>query len=182
MFNRKIFICLFVFLIGMMITARSFADSYIPKGSFVNGILAQTISSEFNNKQDAVKFLITQDFYSDNTIIIPKNSVFIGYVSDLKKAEQGRNGYFSVDFYGMLLPTGETIPMKGHLFSSSSSNILGGELTRRSGYKKTMHRSECFGRRGILQLNQYGPRILGSETKIKAGSEMVIMLDEDMYL
>ena len=163
----------------MTFSLKADAELIISKGSYINGILVQTVSSEFNNKQDAVKFLVTQDFYINNTVVLPKNSVFVGFVSDLQKAEQGRNGYFSVDFYGIILPTGETIPMKGHLWSSSSSNIFGGELTRRSGYKKIMHRSECFGRRGILQMSEYGPRILGSETKIKAGTEMVVILDED---
>ncbi len=177
--NKKFLISFIILFVCLIFNQKVFAEMVIQKGSYINGILVQTVSSEFNNKQDAVKFLVTQNFYINNEIVLPKNSVFVGYISDLKKAEQGRNGYFSIDFYGIILPTGETIPMKGHLWSSSSSNIFGGELTRRSGYKKTMHRSECFGRRGILQLNQYGPRILGSETKIKAGTEMVIIFDED---
>lgn len=179
MINKKFLVFLIMFLAFMTFSQKGFSETVLSKGSYINGILVQTISSEFNNKQDAVKFLITQDFYINNTVVLPKNSLFVGFVSDLKKAEQGRNGYFSVDFYGIILPTGETIPMKGHLWSSSSSNYFGGELTRRSGHKKIMHRSECFGRRGILQMSEYGPRILGSETKIKAGTEMVVILDED---
>ena len=175
----KFFTILILFFAILTFSQDVFAEMVIQKGSYINGVLVQTISSEFNNKQDAVKFLITQDFYINNTVVLPKNTLFVGFVSNLKKAEQGRNGYFSVDFYGIILPTGETIPMKGHLWSNSSSNIFGGELTRRSGYKKIMHRSECFGRRGILQLSEYGPRILGSETKIKAGTEMVVIMDED---
>ncbi len=179
MIDKKFLISFIILLYFLTFCQKSFAEMVIQKGSYINGVLVQTISSEYNNPQDAVKFLITQDFYINNTVVLPKNTLFVGFVSNLKKAEQGRNGYFSVDFYGIILPTGETIPMKGHLWSSSSSNIFGGELTRRSGYKKIMHRSECFGRRGILQMSEYGPRILGSETKIKAGTEAVVMMDED---
>ena len=137
MINKNLFIFFIFVLINVCIVSKSYADEIIYKGSYINGIVVQTISSEFNNVDDAVKFLITQNFYINNKIVLPKNSVIIGYISELKKAEQGRDGYFAVNYYKVILPSGETLPIKGHLLSESSSNIIGGKLTRRSGYRIT---------------------------------------------
>ncbi|MDD3594415.1 MAG: hypothetical protein PHX18_07300 [Candidatus Gastranaerophilales bacterium] len=154
----------------------------IPKGTFFRVNLMQTISSEFNKSNDEVKAIVLSDFSILDNIIIPQKSVFAGTILDLKKAEQGRDGYFFVDFDRIILPDGNIIEIKAHLYVTSGSKMIGGALSPRIGHKTTMFRVAAFGTRGIMQLQPDGPRVMGQETKIKAGSEILVELDEPLKL
>lgn len=150
----------------------------IPKGSVFRGFMGQTVSSEFNNNGDRVKILIPSDFTYENEVLIPKNTLFIGEVLNIEKAQQGRNGLFSVDIVGIVFPDGRSFPIKGYVSSAKNNKVFGGEFSRRSGHKNTLHRSACFGRKGTLQLLQNGPRVMGKETLINMGDFVTIIIDE----
>lgn len=154
----------------------------IPKGSFFRGFIGQTISSEFNNNGDVVKILITSDFSLNDKIILPKNSVFVGTIKNLEKAQQGRNGFFSIDLNSLIFPDNRQFSAKGYLIANNNSRIFGGEFSKRSGYKTTLHRSASFGNKGTLQLQQNGPRTIGKETKINMGQFVTIVLEEPIEI
>ena len=154
----------------------------IPKGSFFRGFMGQTVSSEFNNDNDIVKILIVSDFILNDKVILPKNSVFVGHVKSLEKAQQGRNGLFSIDIDYLIIPDGRQYESKGYLVAKKGARVFGGEFSRRSGHKTTLHRSACFGNKGTLQLQQNGPRIMGKETKINMGEFVTILLEEAIQI
>ena len=152
----------------------------IPKKTFFRGFIAQTISSEFNNSGDIVKVLITADFTINDTVILPKNSLFIGEIKNLEKAQQGMDGHFEIPINTVVFPNGKKYVAKGYIVSAKNKRIFGGNFSKRSGHKTVLHRSECFGPKGVLQLMQNGPRKIGEETKIKMGEMVTIVLEEDI--
>lgn len=154
----------------------------IPKNSFFRGIISQTVSSEYNNSGDIVKVLITSDYTLNDKIILPKNSLFFAKITNLNNAQQGRNGYFSIDIIQLVLPDGRIVSASGYIVSAKNNRIFGGEFSKRSRYKTTLHRSSPFNRKGAMQLMQNGPRIMGEETKIKMGTVVTIVLTEEINL
>ena len=150
----------------------------IPKGSIFRGFMGENVSSEFNNEGDVVKVLINSDFIWDNEIIVPKNSFFLAQVKNLEKAQQGRNGFFSVDIIGLVFPDGRKFDAKGYIPAGKANRIFGGEFARRSGHKTVLHRATPNGRKGAMQLLQNGPRIMGKETLIKMGEFVTIIIEE----
>lgn len=154
----------------------------IPKGMFFRGFIGQTVSSEFNNNNDIIKILITSDFVLNDNILLPKNSLFIGTVKNLQKAQQGMDGTFAIDIIGLVYPDGRQFPAKGYIVSSGNKRTFGGNFSKRSGHKTTLHRSESFGRKGTMQLQQNGPRKIGKETKITMGDLVTFVLEEEINL
>lgn len=150
----------------------------IPKGSIFRGLIGQAVSSEYNNNGDIVKILVMSDFVYEDRVVVPQNSMFIGQVYGLEKAQQGRNGLFSINIIGLVFPDDRQIPLKGAVTSTKSNKVFGGEFSRRSGHKNTLHRASPNGRRGVLMLQQNGPRVMGKETLIKMGEPVTIVIEE----
>jgi len=164
------------------ITETTKPSVIIPQGSYFRGFLGQTVSSEFNNTDDIVKILITSDFTIEDRIILPKNSVFLGQIKGLQKAQQGLDGTFAIDIIALFYPDGRQFPVKGYVIAKGNSKIFGGGFSKRTGYKTTLHRSECFGRKGVLQLQQNGPRSIGKETKINMGDLVTILVENEIRI
>ena len=162
--------------------SSSYEENYqpliIPKGSIFRGMIGQTVSSEYNNNGDIIKILVPSDFIYENRVVVPKNSMFVGQVYALEKAQQGRNGLFSINVIGIIFPDDRQIPLKGYVTSVKSNKVFGGEFSRRSGHKTTLHRASPNGRKGVLQLQQNGPRVMGKETFIKMGDLVTIVIEE----
>jgi len=154
----------------------------IPAGSFFRGILGQTVSSEYVNYQDKIKILIPSDFTIDNYVILPKNSLFIGTISSVGKAQRGMDGYFSIDIIGLMLPDGRQLEAKGFVSFGKNSKIYGGAFSRRAGHKNTLHRASANGPKGVLLLQQDGPRMMGKEAKINMGDIVNIVLETPIKL
>lgn len=151
----------------------------IPKGSIFRGFLGQTVSSEFNNNGDIIKILIPSDFTYDNQIIIPKNTLFLGQVHNLEKAQQGRDGFFSIKIIGITFPDNREYTLNGYVAGTKNSRVFGGEFSKRSGHKTTLHRSYPFRTKGVLYLQQNGPRVMGKETILKMGEFVTIVIEEE---
>jgi len=141
----------------------------IPAGSFYSVMMGETVSSEFNNNGDIIKILVSLDYTIGNKVLIPKYAMFIGVVTNLEKAQRGRDGLFSIDVIGLVFPDGRKYDVKGYIPASKDNRVFGGNFARRSGHKTVVHRSSCFHRRGVLQLSQNGPRVMGKETKVLSG-------------
>ena len=150
----------------------------IPKGSIFRGLIGQTVSSEYNNNGDIVKILVPSDFIYENRVVVPKNSMFIGQIYALEKAQQGRNGLFSINIIGIIFPDDRKVPLKGYVTSVKNNRVFGGEFSRRSGHKTVLHRATPNGRKGVLQLQQNGPRVMGKETFIKMGDLVTLVIEE----
>ena len=163
---------------GESLEQESAAPMIIPKGSVFRGFMGQAVSSEFNNNGDIIKILIPSDFIYENKILIPKNTVFIGQVYNLEKAQQGRDGFFSINIIGIVFPDNRQFQLKGYIPSSKTNKVFGGEFSRRSGHKTTLHRATPNGRRGVLMLQQNGPRVMGKETLLQMGELVTIVIEE----
>ncbi len=157
-------------------------DLVIPKGSFFRGFIGQTVSSEFNNSDDIIKILIPSDFTIEDKVILPKNSLFVGVVKNLQKAQRGMDGYFSIDIIGLVFPDGRQFDVKGYVASNKNNRVFGGAFSRRSGHKTTLHRASPNGKYGVSELMQSGPRMFGKETKIVMGELVNVILEEPVQI
>ena len=195
----RFFIVALICIIGLIYSSNSFAlygnyDEFtnaseekiypkkILKGSFFRGFISQTVSSEYNNSGDFIKVLLNSDYILNDEILIPKNSYFIGQISNLQKAQRGQDGYFSINIIQLVLPDGKNYSTKGYIISSKKSKTFGGNFSRRAEYKTTLHRGTPVGRKGTLYLQQNGPRMMGNETKIKMGEMVTILIEEELNL
>lgn len=154
----------------------------IPAGSFFRGILGQTVSSEYINYEDKIKILIPSDFTIENYIVIPKNSLFIGSISSVGKAQRGLDGYFSIDIIGLVFPDGRQFVAKGYVSFGKNSKLYGGGFSRRAGHKSSLHRAGANGPKGVLMLQQDGPRMFGKEAKLIMGELVNVVLLEEIKI
>ena len=160
---------------------KGYQSVYLPTGSFIRGVLQYNISTEFNRPGDPVRILNPSDIYLKEMVVIPKGSVFAGNISELQKPVQGRNGYMKIVITHVIKPNGQIIPMQGHVWTSNKDSIIGGEITPKSSTKGIVHYLDNI-KQPILQEVPAGPRVLGSNTLLTAGSYITIMLDQNLNL
>lgn len=91
--------------------AVSAASIKVPKGTEVNLVLLESISSATAKKGQTVHMAVAQDVEVDGTIVIPGGAPANGIVTHLRKAVPGKNdGYVELKGVGLTLPNGT--PMK----------------------------------------------------------------------
>ncbi|MCK7467683.1 MAG: hypothetical protein MZU91_05875 [Desulfosudis oleivorans] len=62
----------------------------------------------------------------------------------------------------------------------NGTGIIGGEITERSMFKNQVHSIEGIG--DIAQLIPVGPRAMGMETEVYAGSEWIVALQRKLVI
>jgi hypothetical protein len=147
-------------------------------GSLIKGILQSQISSEINSKGDTISLIIPFSMYIKDTVCIPENSVFTGTITELEKAKQGVDGYFKLEINKVYFPDGTFANISASIWSKRGNSEFGGDFAPRGSFKKVPHYNERLN--GILQLVPDGERLAGKETKLEAGSELIIILNEDL--
>jgi hypothetical protein len=153
----------------------------IQKGVFIKGILLKEVSSEINDLDDKVFLQNPFDIFIEDSIIIPKNSLLVGHISKIDKANTQQDGSLEIAIYKIVFPDRSAHLISAHVWSRNSKGIIGGGLTKRRGSRKVVHRSEGLGL-GAIQMLPDGPRVFGKETKLQAGSEIIIQMDQDFEL
>ena len=134
----------------------------------------------YNLAGDEVNLILPTDLYLQNTVCIPKNTIFTGKIVKLQKAKIGNNGGFQVIFHTLTLPEGQKVNVMGHIWSKEGNGLIGGESTQRTSIKNVPHYIQ--GISPFLQKIPDGPRAMGKETEITAGTEWIIVLDRDIEL
>jgi hypothetical protein len=172
-------------VLGATPALKNYKTSKIPSGLFIKCILLREISSEVNKEGDIVTLQNPVDICVEGKILIPKNTIFTGRISQLSKAVEGQNGWFRFNIEKAIFPNENNSEIHGelcaHMLTTHPDGIIGGEFSPRTKYRKVVHRSKGF-KSGVAQLLPDGPRILGKETKLKAGTDIMIQLDKDFYV
>ncbi len=151
-----------------------------PAGTFFKGVLQNDLSSSKSKIGDKVYLLIPFDVKIGKVTCIPKKSMIIGQVIQVQKAKQGKNGFIQTKFEYIKFPDGWGTQLSARLWSSDGKGIIGGETTKRTAYRKMPHYIDNMG--AVVQLIESGPRSMGQEKNISAGSEFVIVLDTDLEI
>lgn len=147
-------------------------------GTLLQGILQEQLSSANNSVGDKVYLLMPSDIKIGKITCIPKKSIITGQIIQAQKAREGKNGFIQIRFDSIEFPDGWGTQLLAHVWNNEATGVIGGETTKRSTYRKIPHYIESMGI--IAQLIETGPRITGKEKFIPAGTEFVIVLDNDL--
>ncbi|HBG49545.1 MAG TPA: hypothetical protein DDW90_08605 [Cyanobacteria bacterium UBA9971] len=149
-----------------------------PSGTLFKGALQNQLSSANSKMGDKVYLLIPSEVKIGENTCIPKKSILIGQVIQAQKAQPGKNGFVQIKFEAIKFPDGWGTQLSAHVWSDNGSGIIGGETTKMVSYKKVPHYMQDVGT--VVQLVQSGQRAMGQEKFLPAGTEFVIVLDNDL--
>lgn len=150
----------------------------LPAGTMFKAILQDTVDTGFSKIGDPVHLLLVSDITVGKSICIPKNSIFFGEVVELAKARQGRDGYFRIALHTLIFPDGWRTDVSARIMDRNNTDVIGGEVTERTEYRKVRHNIEGIGM--VVKLVKAGPREMGEERRLSAGRELFIVLDRDL--
>ena len=159
----------------------------LPAGSFIPVLSTQEISTETWPEGYKVEFISTSDLFMHETNIIPRETVFYGYIEKINEPVVGTNAAMKIKITKLIMPDGFEIPVKGYIYTSND-NKIGGELTPPSEWVKMPHYQARFQgiswnhRAATLQIRPGGKRSMGVHTKIPAGDQQIIILTADTPL
>jgi len=181
---KKIFLLLLFIFMALSVKAADFDDMQIdirdydgieiPAGTFIPVMNSQEISTQYCAEGYKVMFIGTNDLYMYETNIIPKNTVFTGYIEKIYEPVVGTNAGMKIKITQMTLPDGFEIPLRGYIYSSNA-NVIGGGLSDPVTYRRMPHYQTKF---GILTLRETpsAERKMGTQTTMRSGSDEIIIL------
>ena len=166
---------------NVQLEMKGYDEIILPAGSFVPVLSTQEISTETCPEGFKVKFISTSDLFMYETNIIPRETVFYGYIEKINEPVVGTNAAMKIKITKLIMPDGFEIPIQGYIYSSNN-NTIGGGLTAPSEWVKMPHyQSKYQGiswnhRMATLQIRPGGRRCMGVHTKIPAGDQQIIIL------
>lgn len=163
------------------IDLRGYNGVKVPAGTFIGVESAQEISTQYCSNGYKVRFIATNDFYLEDSNIIPEDTAFVGYVEDAHDPVVGTNASFKVKITKMILPDGYEMPIKGYIYSSNG-NMIGGEMTAPAAWRKMPHYQSKIGINTTLQVRPGRERQMGSHAVILSGEDRLIVLTEPLVI
>lgn len=186
---RKLLIILTIFILAL---SRVYADTAlmrdydgieVPKGSFIQVLALQDFSTAYSDNTNELKFVCINDVFEFETKIIPKGTVFYGFIEKKNEPVIGTHGSMVVRITKMVFVDGFTIPIRGYIHTKNG-NIIGGEMTDPEVYDKVPHYQEKIARHfvGVLQYVPGETRKMGEHVTVAAGANLLIVLTEPAYI
>ena len=178
---KALLISILVMMISFFATTVNAEDEVqkLRAGAFFKALNVSEISTFLHDMEDEIVFINAQDLYVFETNAIPENSKIYGLVEDILEPIQGRNGAIKILIYKIITPDKKVYRVKGHVYTEND-NYIGGEQTQSIYYKKTPYYMQ--GIRPILKATPLNIFEMGKHTVLNPGSELFIILDEDMIL
>lgn len=188
---RYLFI-IFILFTGLNVQAVTF-DRYYPSepvpengitinaGTFLKVMNLRDINTLNNDIGDECEFLNVTDMFIGDNLVIPKNTHVFGVVEDIREPVQGNDAAIKIKIDRLFFPdTEKTYYVEGHVAGGSDFYIGGGQ-TNPAYYRTVPHYTDGWGA-GVLQLaplNIYG---YGKHMQIKAGEELIIILQQNLKI
>ncbi|MBR6098969.1 hypothetical protein IKP85_04410 [bacterium] len=160
---------------------RDYNAIELPEGTFIGVESAQEISTQYCQEGYKVYFISTNDFYVDDTNVVPENTTFVGYVEEVHDPVVGTNGSFKVRITKMILPDKYEIPVNAYIYTSNG-NMVGGEMSAPAAWRKMPHYQSKIGNNTTLQLRPGRERQKGSHAIILSGEDRLIILTKPLTI
>ena len=158
---------------------RSYSPILLKKGAFVKVVNQRLISTAIADEGDEVSFIVPTDVWCGEAKIFPKETMFYGFVEELNEPVQGTNGALKLKVDKVVFPDNTEAAINAYI-SYKGDTTIGGELTAPLEYTKMPHHIKYPNvYRGVLQYVPGNKRFFGQHLVIKAGAELVLMLNED---
>lgn len=182
---KKFLITLFILMFGLGCFAtgdaglRDYDGIQLAKGTFIPVISAQEISTQYCDEGNQVKFISTTDLYLYESIVIPSNTEFYGYIEKINEPIVGTNASMMIKITKLRFIDGYELLVKGYVYVNNSP-VIGGELTEPESYvKKPSYRQGFKCSYGWVP----GPsRRMGEHKVIASGADLMIILTAPVYI
>ena len=172
---------------NVQLPMRDYDGIELPAGVFIAVMASQDISTQYCPEGYKVKFISVDDLYLHETIVLPRETIFHGYIEKINEPIVGTHASMKIKITKLVMPDGFEIPIKGYIYTSNG-NLIGGGLTAPSEYVKMPHYQQKFqGRfwtfRGpTLQIRPGARRKMGEHTRINSGDEELIILTAPAFI
>lgn len=165
---------------NVQLKLRDYHGIIIPEGTFIPVMNTQEISTQSCDEGYKVKFICTNDLYIHETNIIPKDTVFYGYIEKINAPIIGTNAAMKIRITKMVYTDGYEIPLRGYLYTSND-NIFGGELSEPAKYIRMAQRQQKV-KKTTLQVRASYERKMGTHTTIAPGSNELIIITSPVWV
>lgn len=165
---------------NIQVDLRDYHGIIVPTGTFIPVMNTQEISTQTCSEGYKVKFIATNDLYMHDTNIIPKDTVFFGYIEKINAPVVGTNAAMKIRISKMIYSDGYETPIRGYLYTSNN-NLFGGEMSEPVKYIKMAQRQQRI-KRTTIQLRPSAERKMGSHTTIPTGSNEIIILTSPAWI
>lgn len=165
---------------NVQLEMRGYDMVEIPQGTFIPVMATSDISTENCTEGYKVKFLSTTNLYMYETIVVPENSEFWGYIEKVNLPVVGTNGSMKIKLVKMITPNGQETPMRGYIYTGNN-NLIGGEMSAPVKWIKMPHYQSAF-KYVNLSARPSQERAMGVHTGIKTGSNEVIVLTAPLFV
>ncbi len=159
---------------------RGYDGVEVPAGTFIQVINLREFSTKYCDETTKVSFAATNDTFMQDTNIIPKGTIFNGFIEKMNEPVIGTNASMVVKITKMVLPDGFEIPMKGYIYTNNK-NLIGGGLTQPLVWHKQPHFQQGFGL-GTIKYVAGPERKMGEHLTIAAGADLMIVLTSPAWI
>ncbi len=162
---------------------RDYDGIEVPVGSFIPVMSLQDFSTAYSDSTNELKFVCYNSVYEFETVIIPKGTVFYGYIEKKNEPVIGTNASMVVRITKMVFEDGFTIPMVGYIYTSNG-NLIGGEMTAPEKYLKMPHMQKGIARHfiGVLQYVPGETRKMGEHVTVASGANLLVVVAKPLYI
>lgn len=186
---KKILVLLFsIFILMFAVQAepylsRDYDGIEVPAGSFIPVMSLQDFSTAYSDSTNQLKFVCYNDVYEFETVIIPKGTMFYGFIEKKNEPVIGTHASMVVRITKMVYEDGFTIPIVGYLHTPNG-NLIGGGMTMPEKWDKMPHYQKRIARH-FIGVQQYVPgetRRMGEHVTVASGANMLIVLAQPLFI
>ena len=177
---------IFVFIFAVQAEpylSRDYDGIEVPAGSFIPVMSLQDFSTAYSDSTNQLKFVCYNDVYEFETVIIPKGTMFYGFIEKKNEPVIGTHASMVVRITKMVYEDGFTIPLVGYLYTSNG-NLIGGGMTMPEKWDKMPHYQKHIARH-FIGVQQYVPgetRRMGEHVSVASGANMLIVLVQPIFI
>ena len=190
----KQFLVLFIFLFmisGLYTSAveindndnlilRGYDGVELPTGTFIQVVNLREFSTKYCDESTRVSFAATNDTFMQDIKLIPKGTIFHGFIEKMNEPIVGTHASMVVKITKMVLPDGFEIPMKGYIYTNNK-NLIGGGITDPLVWHKQPHFQQGFGI-GTIKYVPGTERKMGEHLTVAAGADLMIVLTSPAWI
>lgn len=189
---KKFLLILSILLIAVFFVPKIQAEPYlardydgieVPKGTFIPVLALQDFSTAYSDNTNELKFVCYNDVYEFETVIIPKGTIFYGFIEKKNEPIIGTHASMIVRITKLVYEDGFTIPMTGYIYTPQG-NLIGGEMTLPEHWDKMPHYHKGIARH-FVGVQQYVPgksRRMGEHVTVTSGANLLIVLTQPLYI
>lgn len=171
------------FVVAEPYLPRDYDGIEVPVGSFIPVMSLQDFSTAYSDSTNQLKFVCYNDVYEFETVIIPKGTIFYGFIEKKNEPVIGTHASMVVRITKLVYADGFSIPMVGYIYTTNG-NLIGGGLTQPEVWDKMPHYQKRIARH-FVGVQQYVPgarRKMGEHVTVSSGANLLVVLAQPLFI